>query len=62
MSIWEFRIESDRGFQTHLVVDETGLLSAVLVEKVQGVTGELGTAILLALGEEAVVVAWSLET
>lgn len=48
-------------YQTHLVVDETGLLAAVLVEKVQGVTGELGTAILLALGEEAVVVACSLE-
>jgi hypothetical protein len=61
MSICEFRIGPGLVYQTHLVVDETGLLAAVLVEKVQGVTGELGTAILLALGEEAVVVACSLE-
>jgi hypothetical protein len=41
----------------YLVVDEAGVLAGVLVVKVQGVAGELDTAILLALDEEAVVVA-----
>ena len=40
----------------YLVVDEAGLLAGVLVDQVEGVTGELDTAISLALDEEAVVV------
>ena len=46
------------GSISYLVVDEAGVLAGVLVVEVQGVTGELDTAILLALDEEAVVVAW----
>jgi len=39
-----------------LVVDETGVLAGGLVGQVEGVSGELNTAVLLALGREAVVV------
>lgn len=46
-----------RGGSIYLVVDETSVLAGVLVDQVQGVARELNTAILLALGEERVVVA-----
>ena len=42
-----------------LVVDETGVFAAVLVEEVQRVAGELDTAGLLALDEEGVAAAYT---
>jgi hypothetical protein len=39
-----------------LVVDEAGVLAGALVDQVEGVTGELDTTVLLALGRVAVVV------
>jgi hypothetical protein len=44
-----------------LLVDETGVLAAVLVGQVERVTGELNTTVPLVLGEVGVVVAYKVQ-